>query len=82
MLTRQASKSDEQVIEVWLAADGNETILVWEARGMPPDLLAAYGAGVQVHVEDLAVRASSHSAGRQTGARRGEDCTVWLEQAT
>jgi hypothetical protein len=41
-------------IEVTLAADGDQTILVAEERGMPVDLLAAYGAGVQVHVEDLA----------------------------
>ena len=52
---------DEHVIEATLAADGAQTILVWEERGMPLDLLAAYGAGVQVHVEDLA----NHLAGRE-----------------
>ena len=36
------------------AADGDQTILVWEERGMPLNLLAPYGAGIQVHVEDLA----------------------------
>jgi uncharacterized protein YndB with AHSA1/START domain len=51
----------EKVIEVTLAADGDQTILVVEERGMPLDLLAAYGAGVQVHVEDLA----AHLAGRE-----------------
>lgn len=45
---------DEGVIEVTLAGDGNQTIVVWEERGMPLNLLAAYGAGIQVHVEDLA----------------------------
>jgi hypothetical protein len=54
VLTRQANKPDEQVIEATLTADGDATILVWEKRGMPLDLVAAYGAGVQVHVEDLA----------------------------
>jgi uncharacterized protein YndB with AHSA1/START domain len=54
VLTKQPDKPDEQVIEVTLTADGGETILVWEERGMPLDLRAAYGAGVQVHVEDLA----------------------------
>ena len=43
---------DEHVIEVTLAADGGQAILVWEERGMPLDQLAAYGAGIQVHVED------------------------------
>jgi uncharacterized protein YndB with AHSA1/START domain len=52
--TKQPGKPDEQVIEVTLTADGDETIVVWEERGMPLDLRAAYGAGVQVHVEDLA----------------------------
>ena len=52
---------DEQVIEVTLAADGDQTIVVWEERGMPLDQLAAYGAGIQVHVEDLA----AYLAGRE-----------------
>jgi uncharacterized protein YndB with AHSA1/START domain len=53
VLTRQPDGPDEQAIEVTLTPDGDETNLVWEERGMPPDLLPAYGAGVQVHVEDL-----------------------------
>ena len=51
----------EQVIEVVLAAGGDHTILVLEERGMPVNLLAAYGAGIQVRVEDLA----AHLAGRE-----------------
>jgi uncharacterized protein YndB with AHSA1/START domain len=52
--TKRPGQRDEQVIEATLAADGDQTFLVWEERGMPLDLLAAYGAGIQVHVEDLA----------------------------
>jgi len=55
--TKDADEPDaphEHAIEAALNADGNQTILVWEERGMPVALLAAYGAGVQVHVEDLA----------------------------
>jgi hypothetical protein len=59
--TKHHSQSDEQVIEAMLAADGDQTILVWEERGMPLHLLAPYGAGVQVHVEDLA----AYLAGRE-----------------
>ena len=44
----------DEIIEATLTADGSQTTLVWEERGMPLDLLAAYGAGVQIHVEDLA----------------------------
>jgi uncharacterized protein YndB with AHSA1/START domain len=48
LLTMALGQPDEDVIEVTLAADGDQTILVWEERGMPLDLLAAYGAGIQV----------------------------------
>ncbi len=68
LLTKQPDQPDEQVIELTLAADGDQTILVWEERGMPVDLLAAYGAGIQVHVEDL----TAYLAGRErcdAGAR-------------
>ena len=61
LATRQLGGSDEQAIEVTLTADGDETDLVWEERGMPVDLLAAYGAGIQVHVEDL----GAYLAGRE-----------------
>jgi uncharacterized protein YndB with AHSA1/START domain len=44
----------ELVTEVWLTPDGDQTILVMEERGMPLDHLAGFGAGVQIHVEDLA----------------------------
>jgi uncharacterized protein YndB with AHSA1/START domain len=54
VLTKQQDKSDEQAIEVTLTADGDGTMIVWEERGMPVELVAAYGAGIQVHVEDLA----------------------------
>lgn len=42
------------VIEATLTADGDQTILVIEARGLPLEQIAAYGAGNQIHVEDLA----------------------------
>ena len=50
---KDADESDENVIEVTLTADGDQTGVVWEERGMPLNLLSAYGAGVQLHVEDL-----------------------------
>ena len=61
LVTIDPGEPDEQVIEATLTADGGQTILVWEERGMPLELLAAYGAGIQVHVEDLA----AHIAGRE-----------------
>jgi uncharacterized protein YndB with AHSA1/START domain len=41
-------------IEATLSLDGDQTTLVIEERGMPVDHLAGYGAGIQIHVEDLA----------------------------
>jgi uncharacterized protein YndB with AHSA1/START domain len=44
----------EDLTEVTLTADGDQTILVFEQRGMSLDYVAGYGAGNQVHLEDLA----------------------------
>src|SRR5690348_1991896 len=63
VVTKHHRQTDEQVIEATLAADGDQTILVWEERGMPLNLLADYGAGIQVHVENLA----APIAGRERG---------------
>jgi uncharacterized protein YndB with AHSA1/START domain len=71
VLTAEPDQPGEHSIEVTLAADGGQTVLVWEERGMPVDYLAGYGSGIQVHVEDLA----GYLAGRgrcDAGARMGE----------
>ena len=72
LVIKHAGEADEQVIEVSLTADGDQTIVVWEERDMPLDLLSAYGAGVQIHVEDLA----DHLAGRE---RRDDAKARWDE---
>ena len=46
LLTKAPGQPDEHVIEATLTADGDQTILVIEERGMPLGQLAAYGAGV------------------------------------
>ena len=51
--TMMPGQVGEHFIEVTLTADGDQTILVWEERGMRPDQLPAYGSGIQVHAEDL-----------------------------
>ncbi len=50
-------------IEVTLTADGDQTILVLEIRGIPLDKIAFYGAGNQIHAENLA----AYLAGRERG---------------
>ena len=54
LVTMALGEPDEDVIEATLGTDSDQAILVWEERGMPLDQVAAYGAGVQIHVEDLA----------------------------
>jgi uncharacterized protein YndB with AHSA1/START domain len=61
----------DEVTEVTLTADGGQTVLVIEVRGMPLDKIAFYGAGWQIHAENLA----AYLAGRERGdaeARWGE----------
>lgn len=60
VLNKDLEKGEEHEIEAWLTADGDGSILVLEERGMPIGLLGEYGAGIQVHIEDLA----AHIGGR------------------
>jgi uncharacterized protein YndB with AHSA1/START domain len=53
----------DAAIEATLTADGDQTILVIEVRGMPLDKIAFYGVGWQIHAENLA----AHIAGRAPG---------------
>ncbi len=53
----------DEVIEASLTADGDQTILVIEVQGMPVDAAAFYGAGWQIHAENLA----AYLAGRERG---------------
>jgi len=80
LLTTEPDQPAEQSIEVTLAAHGDRTLVVWEERGMPLEYLAGYGAGIQVHVEDLA----AHLAGRErcdAGVRMGELFPAYQELA-
>ena len=57
----QPGQPKQTVIEAQLVAEGAQTRLVWETRGMPIELLPAYGAGIQIHVEHL----SDYISGRE-----------------
>ena len=58
---KTAGQPSEFAIELTLVTDGNETILAWEDGTCSRTRLAAYGAGIQVYVDDL----SAHLAGRE-----------------
>jgi uncharacterized protein YndB with AHSA1/START domain len=61
--TKEVTEPYDKVIEATLTADGDQTILVIEVQGMPLDKIAFYGAGWQIHAENLA----AHLAGRERG---------------
>lgn len=54
LLLTTSPDDPEGIVEATLTADGDHTILVIEDRGLPLDAVAAYGAGDQIHLEDLA----------------------------
>jgi uncharacterized protein YndB with AHSA1/START domain len=58
-----------EAIEATLTADGGQTNLVIEVRGAPLDKIAFYGAGWQIHAENLA----AYLAGRE----RGDTAARW-----
>jgi uncharacterized protein YndB with AHSA1/START domain len=64
-VTMWEEEGTEHVVAVELAAEGEDTVLVIERRGIPLDLLWAYGAGWHEHLEDL----GAHVA--------GQDCADW-----
>ena len=84
VLTKDADEPNgpaEHAIEARLIADGDQTILVWEERGMPLEQLAAYGAGIQIHVEDLGAHVAGHERSDDAEARWGELLPAYEELA-
>src|SRR5215470_9520209 len=80
VVSRDPDVPFEDVTEATLTADGDQTVLVVEQRGLPMDKLPFYGAGMQIHVEDL----GSHISGRQrddSQARWGELVPPYQELA-
>lgn len=53
LVTTEPGTDDETQLEAWLTAEGSRTRLVVEERGLPVEQLHFYGAGWQVHLEDL-----------------------------
>jgi uncharacterized protein YndB with AHSA1/START domain len=61
----------DETLEATLTADGDQTILVVEVQGMPLDKIAFYGAGWQIHAENLAAYLA--------GPERGDTEARWDE---
>jgi uncharacterized protein YndB with AHSA1/START domain len=59
----QGARPFDDFIEATLTADGGETVLVIEVRGLPLDKIEYSGVGWQIHAEALA----RHLAGQERG---------------
>ena len=70
----------DEAIGATLTADGDQTILVVEVKGMPLNVLAAYGAGWQIHAEHLAAYLAGRTPG-DTEARWHELVTSYQDLA-
>ncbi len=67
-------------MEATLTANGSQTLLVIEEWGIPLNQLAAYGAGLQVHAEDLSAYLAGHEC-CDAQARWGEIFPAYQELA-
>jgi uncharacterized protein YndB with AHSA1/START domain len=59
--TKEKTEAFHKTVEATLTAGGDHTVLAIEVRGMPLDKIAFYGAGWQIHAENLA----AYLAGRE-----------------
>ncbi len=71
----------DEAVEAMLTADGDQTVLVIEVRGMPLDKVAFYGAGWQLHAEALAAHLAGREPGGDAEARFGELVPAYQAQA-
>jgi uncharacterized protein YndB with AHSA1/START domain len=70
----------DAALEATLSAKGEQTMLVIEVHGMPLDVIAFYGAGWQIHAENLAAYLAGNERG-DTEARWGELVPSYQELA-
>jgi uncharacterized protein YndB with AHSA1/START domain len=70
----------DAALDATLTADGDQTILVIEVRGMPLDAIAFYGVGWQIHAENLAAYLAGRTR-RDTKARWDDLVPAYQELA-
>lgn len=66
----EADQEQEHRTTITITPDGPGSVIIAEEDGVPLPMIAAYGAGTQVHVEDLVAYVSG-SAERHTADRFG-----------
>jgi uncharacterized protein YndB with AHSA1/START domain len=82
LLTTGPGTEDEAQIEAWLTAEGSRTRLVVEERGLPVAQLHFYGAGWQVHLEDLGRALARDAAAHLDGWSEQRPAAAWHERWT
>lgn len=82
LVTTEPGTDDELQIEAWLTAEGEQARLVVEERGLPAGELHFYGAGWQVHLEDLGRALTSEDPVHVDGWSEQRPAQGWLERWT
>jgi len=77
LITTDPGTDDESQVEAWLTAEGSSTRLVVEERGLPVDWLHYYGAGWQVHLEDLGRALASDGPAHSGGWSEQTPAAAW-----
>lgn len=77
LLTTEPGTADEAELEAWLTPEGSRTRLVVEERGLPVDGLHFYGAGWQVHLEDLGRALAAGGTAHADGWSADEAAPAW-----
>jgi uncharacterized protein YndB with AHSA1/START domain len=80
LLTSDPGGDDESQVEAWLTAEGQRTRLVVEERGLPVGALHFFGAGWQVHLEDLRRAITSRGPAHQDGWSEQTPAVAWRER--
>ena len=82
LLTGEPGTDDETQMEAWLTAEGSQTRLVVEERGLPVGKLHFYGAGWQVHLEDLGRSLVTDGSAHPGGWSSEAAAPAWQERWT
>jgi uncharacterized protein YndB with AHSA1/START domain len=82
LVTTETGTDDEAQVEAWLSAEGSKTRLVVEERGLPLARLHFFGAGWQVHLEDLGRSLVSDGPVHAEGWSEEAPARAWQERWT
>ena len=82
LVTNEPGTDDETQLEAWLTTEGARTRLVVEERGLPVGQLHFYGAGWQVHLEDLGRSLVSGGPAHAEGWSEEAAAPAWQQRWT